>query len=97
MVPVIQKPVACASRTFLFYLSHLWFTLLRHDQGVEAKAKGYDEDGEDHGELDEGLEDVEEHDDVDAKEGQLPDVAQEVEPGEHQGYGSHLPLPTLNN
>ncbi len=42
-----------------------------------------------------GLEYVEEHDDVDAEEGQLADVAQEVQPGQHHGDGAYLPLPTL--
>jgi hypothetical protein len=41
---------------------------------VKAQSKGDDEHKEDDGKLEEGLEYVEEHDDVDAEEGKLPDV-----------------------
>ena len=80
--------------TFLLFV-YIRLALLRHDERMEAEAEGDDENDEDDGELEEGLEDVEEHDDVDAEEGQLPDVTKEVEPGQDHRDGSHLPLPTL--
>ena len=59
---------------------------LVEDERVESEAEGNDEDEEDCGEGEEGLEDVDEHDDVDAEEGQLADVDQEVEPGQDDGH-----------
>ena len=62
---------------------------------MEPQGEGDDEDEEDHDEPEEGLEDVEEHDDVDPEEGKLTDVAKKVKPGQHDHQGAHLPLPAL--
>ena len=47
---------------------------------MEAKPEGDNEDQEDDCELEERLENVEEHDHIDSQEGQLPNVSKEVEP-----------------
>ena len=65
------------------------------EKSVEAKSEGDDEHHEDDDESEEGLEHVEEHDHVDAEEGQLPDVAQKVQPRQHDRHRAQLPLPTL--
>ena len=63
-------------------------------RGVESECEGDDEEDDDDGELEEGDGDVGEHDDVDAEEGQLAHVGEEVEPREEQAEGPQLPLPT---
>ena len=70
---------------------------LMDQQDLEAHAEGDDEHEEDDAELEQGLEDVEEHDDVDAEIGELPDVAEEVEPGQGDHWRSQLPLAALKN
>ena len=62
---------------------------------MKSETECYDEDKEDNCELEEGLEDIEEHDDIDPEEGELSDVAEQVQPGQHDHGGPHLPLPTL--
>ena len=54
------------------------------DEGVEAECEGDDEEDDDDGELEEGDGDVGEHDDVDAEEGQLAHVGQQVQPREQE-------------
>ena len=51
------------------------------EEAVKAEGEGDDEENDDDGELEKGDEHVGEHDDVDAEEGELPDVDEEVEPG----------------
>ncbi len=65
------------------------------EQRVEPQSEGDDEDCEDDDEAEEGLQDVEEHDDVDSEVGQLPDVPQEVQPGQDDHHRPELPLPAL--
>ena len=60
---------------------------------MKSHGEGHYEHGDHHRRLEEGLEDVGEHDDVDAEEGQLPDVGQQVEPGRRDGEGAEDPLP----
>ena len=58
---------------------------------MEAECEGDDEEDDDDGELEEGDGDVGEHDDVDAEEGQLAHVGQQVQPREQeaaQGRGT---------
>ena len=68
---------------------------LSPEQGVEPHGESDDKEGADDGELEEGLHDVGEHDDVDAEKGKLADVGEEVEPGHGDADGAHLPLPVL--
>ena len=49
-------------------------------QSIESKREGDDKEENDSGDFEEGSEDVGEHDDVDAKEGHLPDQREKVEP-----------------
>ena len=43
-----------------------------NEENVEAQSEGHDEDGKNEAELHHRLQDVEEHDHIDAKERQLP-------------------------
>ena len=54
---------------------------------MEAEREGDDEEDDDDGELEEGDGDVGEHDDVDAEEGQLAHVGQQVQPREQEAVG----------
>ena len=53
---------------------------------MEAHGEGNDEEGEDHGELEEGLHDVGEHDHVDAQVREFTDIGQQVQPGHGHRY-----------
>ena len=57
---------------------------------MEPQGEGDDEQGADDGELEEGLEHVREHYDVDAEEGELANVGQQVQPGGGDGDGADL-------
>ena len=57
---------------------------------MEPQREGDDEQGADDGELEEGLEHVREHDDVDPEEGELANVGQQVQPGGGDGDGADL-------
>ena len=60
---------------------------------MESEGECDDEEDDDDGELEEGDGDVGEHDDVDAEEGQLAHVGQQVEPRQQEAQGAQLPLP----
>ena len=62
---------------------------------MEPECKGQDEEDDDDGQLEEGLEDVGDHEDVDAEEGEHLHVGQEDDPGCRDGEGADLPLPTV--
>ena len=70
-------------------------TDLLGQEAVESEREPLDEEDDDDGDLHEGEEDVGDHDDVDAEEGELPDVGDEVDPGGRYGHGSELPLPPV--
>ena len=65
------------------------------EQDVEAQPKSDDEDDEDDGKLGDSMDDVVEHEDEDAKVGDIAKVLERVEPGEGDEEGSNGPLPTV--
>ena len=60
------------------------------EEAMESEGEGDDEEDDDDGELKEGYEHVGEHNDVDAEEGELADVDEEVEPGHDDAEGPNL-------
>ena len=70
-------------------------TDLLGQEAVESEREPLDEEDDDDGDLHEGQQDVGDHDDVDAEEGELPDVGDEVDPGGGDGHGTQLPLPPV--
>ena len=62
---------------------------------METECKGQDEEDDDDGQLEKGLEDVGDHEDVDAQEGEHLHVGQEEDPGHRDGEGADLPLPPV--
>ncbi len=67
---------------------------VRLEEGhVECQPKGNDQESRQKDHLAEGVEDVDEHNDVDTSEGELPDEDDQVNPGKKDGDGSDLPLP----
>ena len=62
---------------------------------MESQAKWNDEEEENDEEMWESDQDVREHDDVDAKLGELLDEQHQVDPGQEQGHCADLPLPVL--
>ena len=60
------------------------------EEAVEAEGEGHDEEDDDDRELEEGDEHVLEHDDVDAQEGELLDVDEQVEPSHDDAEGADL-------
>ena len=65
------------------------------EQDVESQPKSDDEDDEDDGKLGDSMEDVVEHEDEDAKVGDVAEVLERVEPGEGDEEGSNRPLPAM--
>ena len=59
---------------------------------MKSHREGNDEQDDYDGELEEGEQDVGEHYDIYAEEGELPDVGEKAEPGDGYGKGTHLPL-----
>ena len=74
---------------------HVQMTDLLCQEAVETECESLNEEDDDDGDLHEGEEDVGDHDDVDAEEGELPDVGDEVDPGGGDGDGPELPLPPV--
>ena len=74
---------------------HVQMTDLLCQEAVETECESLDEEDDDDGDLHEGQQDVGDHDDVDAEEGELPDVGDEVDPGGGDGHGPELPLPPV--
>ena len=70
-------------------------TDLLGQEAVESECKPLDQEDDDDGDLHEGQEDVGDHDDVDAEEGELPDVGHEVDPRRRDRDGAQLPLPAV--
>ena len=62
---------------------------------VESQSKSDNEEEEDNEELDEGVEDVGEHNHVDSQLWELLDEQHQVDPAQEDGDGSHRPLPLL--
>ena len=60
---------------------------------MESEGKPQNNDRNHKEDLREGLEDVAYHENVDAEEGKLPDIGEEVHPGYRHGEGAQLPLP----
>lgn len=71
------------------------YLVLEHSK--EGQGKGDDEEEEDDEELGEGVEDVGEHDDVDAEARKLLDEEEQIQPGQEDGNGSQGPLPLLHH
>ena len=61
----------------------------------ERKCKGDDEEHENKSELEEGLQDVFEHDNIDAKPRELLGKQHQVDPGQEYSNSSNIPLPGL--
>ena len=64
---------------------------------MKAKTEGRQEDNEDDRKLCHGVDDVIEHEDEDAKERDILEVGEEVEPGDADKKGSNRPLPALKS
>ena len=63
---------------------------------MEAERKCKHKKNDDNGELQERLENLGHHDDINAEEREHPDIGQEADPGDGDGKGADLPLPSVS-
>ena len=70
---------------------HSWFK----EGHVESDAKGNHQQNGEEDHLDEDLEDVNKHHDVDPNKRELADEDYQVDPGQEDGHNANLPLPAL--
>ena len=68
--------------------------LIGHEY-VEAETEGDDEKQEDEREFHECVEDVGEHDHINAEAWHLPDEQHQIDPGQENGHSAQLPLNAL--
>ena len=72
-----------------------WRAHLIDQNNMKSKTKSHNEDDHNYNKAGGSLGDVDEHENVDAKEGHVLEVSEEVEPGESDQKGANRPLPTL--
>ena len=72
-----------------------WRAHLIDQNNMKSKTKSHNEDDQNYNKAGGSLGDVDEHENVDAKEGHVLEVSEEVEPGESDQKGANRPLPTL--
>ena len=70
---------------------------LLSQEAMKAEGKCDDKEQYDHGELEECVQDIDDHQDVYPEEGNLPDAVKEVDPGGGDRVGRKLPLPPAPN
>ncbi len=73
------------------------FTYLFDKQSVKAKRKGQDKEDTNQRDFEETLQNICEHDDIDAQKGEFSHIGQQVEPGTGHWNGTYLPLPAQSD